>query len=134
MKKTVMTSILSLAFLLVILGFVSIPAQAKSKDFWVSGYGGGMELKKKQMKAVYNGNVLKISGYGRKTSPVKGYGKTKKLKARSKKNKKNCKVAVAGYETSYKTFLKEEGRKGRLEAFIDIHVKNNKIVYIDYGF
>ena len=126
--------IFSLIFIIAISGFVSVPAQAKSKNYWISGYGGGMDLKRRELKVSYKGNTVRISGYGRKASHLTGRGKTKKLKARTYKVSSKCKVGAGGYRTSYKSFLKEEGRKGRLEGFIDIRIKNNKIVYIDYSF
>jgi len=134
MKKTLIATILTLAVLIVMPGLFSLPAHAKSNNYWISGYCGGMGLKQKKMNAAYKGNTIRISGYGSKSQCEAADSKTKKLKARTYKISNRCKVGAAGCEMSYKRFLKEEGRKGRLEGFADIRVLNNVVVYIDYGF
>ena len=106
MKKTLLAAILTLAMMITLSALASVPTQAKTRDYWVRGYCGGMGLKRKQMKAAYHG--YKIS--------------------------RKCKVGAGGYERTYKRFLADRGRTGQLEGFVDLHVKNNRVIYIDYGF
>ena len=133
MKKITKTLILSMILISAIAAIFSTPTYAKSKDYTISGYAGGMAFKQKKLKVAYNGNVIKVSGYGKKTGPSIKNARTRKLTPKSYKVDSSCKVGSGGYVQSYKHFLKEEGRKGRIYYFVDLKIKNNKVVYIDYG-
>ena len=134
MKKTLIAAIFTLAMIITLSGLTSVPTQAKSRDYWVRGYCGGMDLNRKQMKAAYHGYKIRVCGYGRTSRHSGNDTKTQALKKRTYKISRKCKVGAGGYERSYKRFLKDRGRTGRLEGFVDLHVRNNQVIYIDYGF
>ncbi len=134
MKNMLFYIIISLLMIFAMSGISAEPVHAKStSNYRISGYGGGMGLKEKKLKVNYNGNQIKVSGYGRKYQNSGSHAKASKLKSRTYKVSSKCRVGAGGTTISYKKFLKEEGRKGSLDCFIDLHIKNNKIVYIDYG-
>ena len=124
---------LTLTLVIFMAGLVSTPAQAKNNDYWISGCGKGMGKKETRLNVSYKGKRIHISGYGKKSPTFMNRSKASKLKARSFKVSSKCKVGTCGREVSYSKFLKENGRKGTLELLIDVHIKNNKVVYIDYG-
>ena len=134
MKNMLFYMIITLLMIFAMSGISIEPVHAKSpSNYQISGYGGGMGLKEKKLKVSYNGNQIKVSGYGRKSQNSGSHTKVSKLKAKTYKVSSKCRVGAGGTSVSYKKFLKEEGRKGHLEMFIDLHIKNNKIVYIGYG-
>ena len=134
MKKTLLAAILTLAMMITLSAMASVPTQAKTREYWVRGYCGGMELKRKQMKAAYHGYKIRVCGYGRLSRHSSDDSKTQVLRKRTYKISRKCKVGAGGCERTYKRFLKDRGRTGRLEGFVDLHVKNNQVIYIDYGF
>lgn len=136
MKKLIIPMILSFVMIFAISGTVSTKAQAKSaarNNYWITGYGKGMGKKGNRLDVNYNGNKVTISGYGKVSPTFENLAKTTKLKTRTYKVSKKCTVGTCGREISYRKFLKENGRKGTLELLVDVHIKNNKVVYIDYG-
>ena len=134
MKKTLIAAMFAMTMIITLSGFASVPTQAKTDNYTLSGYCGGMGLKKKIMKATYDGYKIKVSGYGTRTGLRVQNPKGEKIKTKTYKISKKCKVGAGGCMRTYKKFLKEEGRRGRLQGFVDIRLKNNQVTYIDYGF
>lgn len=129
MKRIAATFLIAFAMIMAAMPVTKVPCQAKSKKaYWISGYGGEGDDEQKQIKAVYKGYKIRISGYG-----YKGKSKFKKLKPKTYKVSKKCKVYFGGVykPISYKKMLKKYGRKGKLILYIDIKIKNGKVVLID---
>ena len=125
---------MSLLLITAMFTLIPMPAFAQAVDYRFSGYGGGMGLKEKKMNVTYKGYKIRISGYGKENhNNMYHRTATKKIRPRTYTVSSKCLVGAGGHNESYKAFLKNKGKKGRLDTFIDVHVKNNKVIYLSYG-
>lgn len=135
--RRILIIILNIALLFILGTFmVSGDAEAakKSNTYWICGVTSEMETGIKTMKVSFNGYDLYVNGYISKANTLtKAFNKEKKkIKKKHFKITKSCKVDAGMGPENIKIFLKRN-KKGKITGFVELKIKQGKVVKIQYG-